>query len=215
VSLLPSLLGLANLAGGAKGVRYALPAIVLVLFMVPLPYPIEAELMGPFRDVATQARFPVRRRMGLSLRRALETPDTELVAVFGPEALEERDQLVEQLRSKLEAEGIEPGPILTGGPFTVADPVAPTTDRFAPAVAPPVGPAPPEPLVCSAPTVCAAPQASIHSTPPPCVGSGRRSSARSRMGRSRRGCWLAAIPVNREAGSRPSWRTAHQAKARA
>ena len=74
---------------------------------------------------------PQRRRMGLSLRRALETPDTELVAVFGPEALEERDHLVEQLRSKLEAEGIEPGPILTGGPLTVADAVAPTTDELA------------------------------------------------------------------------------------
>ncbi len=52
---------------------------------------------------------PQRRRMGLSLRRALDTPDTELVAVFGPEVLEERDQLVQRIRASLEAEGIEVG----------------------------------------------------------------------------------------------------------
>ncbi|HET8524305.1 MAG TPA: 30S ribosomal protein S1 [Thermomicrobiales bacterium] len=51
---------------------------------------------------------PQRRRMGLSLRRALDTPDAELEAVFGPGILEERDQLAQQIRSALEAEGIEP-----------------------------------------------------------------------------------------------------------
>ena len=40
------------------------------------------------------------------------------------------------------------------------------------------GTATPPGHVCSAPTACAAPRASIHSTPPPCVGSARRSSAR-------------------------------------
>src|ERR687894_3162900 len=38
---------------------------------------------------------PQRRRMGLSLRRALDTPDGELVGAFGPEVLEERDALVQ------------------------------------------------------------------------------------------------------------------------
>src|SRR5215217_7956814 len=50
---------------------------------------------------------PQRRRMGLSLRRALDTPDTELEGVFGPEVLQERDELIERIRVRLEAEGIE------------------------------------------------------------------------------------------------------------
>jgi len=52
---------------------------------------------------------PQRRRMGLSLRRALDTPDTELIAVFGEGVLEERDQIVQNIRAALEAEGIEIG----------------------------------------------------------------------------------------------------------
>jgi len=50
---------------------------------------------------------PQRRRMGLSLRRALDTPDEELIAVFGEGALEERDQIMNDLRESLAAEGIE------------------------------------------------------------------------------------------------------------
>src|SRR3954447_5216481 len=42
---------------------------------------------------------PQRRRMGLSLRRALDTPDTELEGVFGPEATRERDELIEHIRA--------------------------------------------------------------------------------------------------------------------
>ena len=49
---------------------------------------------------------PQRRRMGLSLRRALDTPDEELVAEFGEEVLEERDALVQKIRASLEAEGL-------------------------------------------------------------------------------------------------------------
>jgi predicted RNA-binding protein with RPS1 domain len=52
---------------------------------------------------------PQRRRMGLSLRRALDTPDAELEGVFGAEALRERDELIERIRVRLEAEGIELG----------------------------------------------------------------------------------------------------------
>jgi small subunit ribosomal protein S1 len=52
---------------------------------------------------------PQRRRMGLSLRRALDTPDQELMAVFGEEVLAERDQIVANINAALEAEGIEPG----------------------------------------------------------------------------------------------------------
>ncbi len=49
---------------------------------------------------------PQRRRMGLSLRRALETPDNELVTVFGEDILPERDNLARKIRSRLEAEGL-------------------------------------------------------------------------------------------------------------
>jgi small subunit ribosomal protein S1 len=52
---------------------------------------------------------PQRRRMGLSLRRALDTPDEELIAVFGEGALEERDRIVASIHAALEAEGIEIG----------------------------------------------------------------------------------------------------------
>jgi small subunit ribosomal protein S1 len=50
---------------------------------------------------------PERRRMGLSLRRALDTPDEELMAALGEEALAERDQIVTNIAAALEAEGID------------------------------------------------------------------------------------------------------------
>lgn len=49
---------------------------------------------------------PQRRRMGLSLRRALDTPDAELQAVFGDDILEERDALAQRVRASLDAEGL-------------------------------------------------------------------------------------------------------------
>src|SRR6478609_179460 len=50
---------------------------------------------------------PQRRRMGLSLRRALDTPDHELMAVFGEEVLAEKERIIQELRDSLAAEGIE------------------------------------------------------------------------------------------------------------
>jgi small subunit ribosomal protein S1 len=50
---------------------------------------------------------PQRRRMGLSLRRALDTPDEELVGVFGDGVLEERERIMQELRDALALEGIE------------------------------------------------------------------------------------------------------------
>jgi small subunit ribosomal protein S1 len=64
---------------------------------------------------------PQRRRMGLSLRRALDTPDAELEAVFGPDVLQERDALIEHIRTRLEAEGIELGDAFSGEATTEAD----------------------------------------------------------------------------------------------
>jgi small subunit ribosomal protein S1 len=64
---------------------------------------------------------PQRRRMGLSLRRALDTPDTELVEAFGEDVLPERDALVQRIRESLDAEGLtgtsqdDPEPAEEGG----------------------------------------------------------------------------------------------------
>jgi len=49
---------------------------------------------------------PQRRRMGLSLRRALDTPDDELLSAFDEGILEERDALVQKIKDALEAEGL-------------------------------------------------------------------------------------------------------------
>jgi len=80
---------------------------------------------------------PQRRRMGLSLRRALDTPDEELLTTFGEGIIEERDALVQKIRASLEAEGLtgqiaeprvdedESGDA-TGGLATVTEPAAPT-----------------------------------------------------------------------------------------
>jgi small subunit ribosomal protein S1 len=64
---------------------------------------------------------PQRRRMGLSLRRALDTPDAELEGVFGPDVLQERDALIEHIRTRLEEEGIELGDAFSGEATTEAE----------------------------------------------------------------------------------------------
>ncbi len=66
---------------------------------------------------------PQRRRMGLSLRRAIDTPETDLLTVFGENALQERDALIEVIRQRLETEGIELGNALqTGGLSALPEP---------------------------------------------------------------------------------------------
>jgi small subunit ribosomal protein S1 len=66
---------------------------------------------------------PQRRRMGLSLRRALDTLETDLISAFGDDALTERDALIETIRERLEGEGIELGQALqTGGLAAVPEP---------------------------------------------------------------------------------------------
>jgi small subunit ribosomal protein S1 len=76
---------------------------------------------------------PQRRRMGLSLRRALDTPDSELAGVFGEEALQERNDLIERIRTRLEAEGIELGDAFSGEMPEVAA-VGGSTENQAPAM---------------------------------------------------------------------------------
>ncbi len=74
---------------------------------------------------------PQRRRMGLSLRRALDTPDSELAGAFGAEALQERDELIERIRVRLEAEGIELGDAYSGDGSDVIDTDAAESENVA------------------------------------------------------------------------------------
>jgi len=64
---------------------------------------------------------PQRRRMGLSLRRALDTPETELIQVFGDDAIELRERIIEEIRQSLEAEGIEYHPSRNGSGASLED----------------------------------------------------------------------------------------------
>jgi len=74
---------------------------------------------------------PQRRRMGLSLRRALDTADDELENVFGPEVLEERDRIVATIREALEAEGIEARPNRAARDQAAAESTTETDDTAA------------------------------------------------------------------------------------
>jgi small subunit ribosomal protein S1 len=76
---------------------------------------------------------PQRRRMGLSLRRALDTPDSELAGVFGAEVIEEREALIERIRARLEAEGIELGDAFTGGAYTTPESESAESEERSPA----------------------------------------------------------------------------------
>ena len=106
---------------------------------------------------------PQRRRMGLSLRRALDTPDSELAGVFGPEALEERDALIERIRARLETEGIELGDAFSA---TSAPELAAELSNEGPTT--PAGEAEPVPVV-AAPVEASA--ASPESSPKPAAAS--------------------------------------------
>jgi small subunit ribosomal protein S1 len=101
---------------------------------------------------------PQRRRMGLSLRRALDTPDAELEGVFGPEALRERDELIERIRVRLEAEGIELGDAFSGeASETSDDEPSEQTDVDSPAATAPVSEVAAEPRVDGEEATTAAP----------------------------------------------------------
>lgn len=54
-ALLPCLAGLALIAYGRAGLRWAWPAVAFLLFMVPLPYRVEVALAHPLQRVATAA----------------------------------------------------------------------------------------------------------------------------------------------------------------
>jgi hypothetical protein len=76
--------------------------------------------------------------MGLSLRRALDTPDADLIAVFGEEILEERDALAARIRERLEAEGLDSSVSVGTGTVVDDEPAeaAPSTDSVAAVMTP-------------------------------------------------------------------------------
>lgn len=65
VSLLPTLAGVAVLAGGLPYLRWAWPAIGFLVFMVPLPYRAEYLLGGPLQRLATVSSAYALQTMGL------------------------------------------------------------------------------------------------------------------------------------------------------
>jgi len=119
---------------------------------------------------------PQRRRMGLSLRRALDTPDAELEGVFGAEALQERDELIERIRVRLEAEGIELGDAFSAEASEASDQESPeSAEADSPAAVATVSEATAEPRVeedegpaaaASAPRQAAQPKPRKESTRP-------------------------------------------------
>lgn len=54
-SLVPCLLGLCLLAGGAPALRWFWPAVALLVFMLPAPYQVEVALTYPLQRLATNA----------------------------------------------------------------------------------------------------------------------------------------------------------------
>ena len=65
MSLLPCLSGVALTAGGRVGARWALPAIAVLAFMLPLPYQAEAALSAPLQAQATETSQRLLQLLGL------------------------------------------------------------------------------------------------------------------------------------------------------
>jgi exosortase len=53
IALLPTLAGIAVLAGGTPCLRWAFPSILFLIFMIPLPGFLSERLAGPLQHVAT------------------------------------------------------------------------------------------------------------------------------------------------------------------
>ncbi len=65
LSLLPSAAGLCLLLGGWPALRWAWPAIVFLVFMLPLPYRIEVGLAQPLQSLATTVSTYTLQTLGL------------------------------------------------------------------------------------------------------------------------------------------------------
>jgi exosortase len=78
-SFLPFLAGLVLVFGGFGVLRWALPAIAFLLFMIPMPYSLEIQLGAPLQTVATIASTYVLRTLG---QPALAEGNTILIKDF-------------------------------------------------------------------------------------------------------------------------------------
>jgi exosortase len=65
VSLIPCLAGLCLAAGGRGTLRWAWPAVLFLLFMVPLPYRVDTALSGPLQNLATICSTYLLQTLGL------------------------------------------------------------------------------------------------------------------------------------------------------
>lgn len=66
VALLPALLGVFVVAGGWGALHWAWPAVLVLVFMFPLPYRLETMLQGPLRQCGTAATVWVMQTAGLN-----------------------------------------------------------------------------------------------------------------------------------------------------
>ncbi len=64
-AVVPALAGAVLLFGGGPGLRWAWPALAFLVFMVPLPYRVEAALGEPLRGVATWCSTVALQTLGL------------------------------------------------------------------------------------------------------------------------------------------------------
>lgn len=65
LSLIPSIMGLVLLCFGWPVLRWSLPAVLFLTFMVPLPYSIETAMRGPLQKIGTIASTYVMQTVGL------------------------------------------------------------------------------------------------------------------------------------------------------
>ncbi len=65
VSLVPSLAGICLLVGGWTALSWAWPAIVFLIFMIPMPYRVENALGAPLQRIATIASTYILQTLGL------------------------------------------------------------------------------------------------------------------------------------------------------
>jgi exosortase len=64
-ALVPALAGVALVFGGAAGLRWAAPAAMFLLFMIPLPYRVEGALGTPLQRAATWCSTVALQTLGL------------------------------------------------------------------------------------------------------------------------------------------------------
>ncbi len=67
VSILPAALGMLLIAGGWAVMRWSWPAVLVLGFMLPLPFQFETALQGPLRSTGTKATVYIMQSAGLDV----------------------------------------------------------------------------------------------------------------------------------------------------